>query len=59
MYINAVVNIVMLQLYVQHDFHNVVFKTKHKYVSSGSVPCPVLILDAHLFGTNVAGMTAR
>jgi hypothetical protein len=39
MYINAVANSVMLQLYLRHDFYNVLFKIKHKlFIASGSGP---------------------
>jgi len=40
MYINAVANSVMLQLYLQHDFYIIIFKVKHKLcITSGSSPC--------------------
>jgi hypothetical protein len=39
MYINAVAGSAML--YLQHDFYNIVFKTKHKLcIASGSGPRP-------------------
>ena len=30
MYINAVDNNVMLQVYLRHDFYNIIFNMKHK-----------------------------
>ena len=40
MYINTFVNI-MLQLYLWHDFHNIIFKIKNElYSVTGSVPPP-------------------
>ena len=37
--INAVANSVMLQLYLQHGFLNIVFKIRHKlYIALGSPP---------------------
>jgi hypothetical protein len=41
MYINAVANSVMLQLYLRHDFCNTVFKIKYKlYIASRSAAPP-------------------
>jgi hypothetical protein len=38
-YINAVAGSVMWQLYLQHDFCNIIFKIKRKlYIASGSAP---------------------
>jgi hypothetical protein len=38
MYLNAVANSVMLALHL-HDFHDTLFKIKHKlYIASGSAP---------------------
>jgi hypothetical protein len=49
MYVNAVADSVMLQLYLRHDFYNVIFKIKHKlYIASGSAPQRGKILGAHL-----------
>jgi len=40
-YINAAANSVVLQLYLRHDFYDVVFKIKRKlYIASGSAPPP-------------------
>jgi hypothetical protein len=37
MYISAVANSVMLQLYLWNDFYNIIFKMKHKlYTASGT-----------------------
>jgi hypothetical protein len=48
MYINAVANNVML--YLQHDFYNIIFKTKYKlYIALYIAPPPQRnILGAHL-----------
>jgi hypothetical protein len=50
MYINAVANSVMLQLQLQHDFYNIIFKSKHKlHTALGSAPAPpIKILGAYL-----------
>jgi hypothetical protein len=41
MYINAVASSVMFQLYLRHDFYNIISKIKHKlYITSGSSPPP-------------------
>jgi len=41
MYINAVANSVMLQLRLRHDYHNIIFKIKHKlHTVSGLDPLP-------------------
>jgi hypothetical protein len=54
MYVNAAADSVMLQLYLRHDFYNMIFKIKHKsYVVSRSSftphPPKEKILVAHLF----------
>ena len=44
----------MLQLYLQIDFYNIIFKIKHKlYIASVSAPypSPLKILGAHLVKT--------
>jgi hypothetical protein len=39
--ISAVAHSVMLQLYLRHDFYNIIFKVKYKlYIASGSAPPP-------------------
>jgi hypothetical protein len=41
MYINAVADSVMLQLYLRHGFYNIIFKIKQTiYIASGSAPPP-------------------
>ena len=41
MYINEVADSVMLQLYLQHDFYNIIFKIKPKlYIDTGSATVP-------------------
>jgi len=49
-YITAVANSVMLQLYWWHHFYNAIFKIKHElYTASGSAPLPKWkIPGAHL-----------
>jgi len=43
MFMNAVEISVMLQLYLQHECYNIIFKIKHKlYIASGPLP-PVKI----------------
>ena len=40
-YINTVANSVMLQVYLGHDFYNMIFKMKHKiYIALGLEPPP-------------------
>ena len=49
MYINAVTNIVMLQLHLRHDLYNTVFKIKHKlYRVSGSAHTQMKTLGEHM-----------
>jgi len=40
MHTNAVVNSVMLQLYLQHDFYKIIFKIQNKSYSSFKVSNP-------------------
>jgi hypothetical protein len=45
MYINAVADGIMLQLYLRRDFYNIIFKIRrklHVYIASGSAPCPTI-----------------
>jgi len=52
MFVNTVVNSVMLQLHLRHDFYNIGFKVKHTlYRASGSAHTQMKILGECL--TNI------
>jgi len=52
MYINAGANSVILQPYIRHDFHNIIFKAKYKlYIVPGLAPSSIKFIATHLLYT--------